>query len=210
MPKVVDSEERRQEIVSAAYRILAREGLVGLSMRKLAKESGATIGLLNHWFSSKHEILEAALDLAIENELQQRHLSSEVSFAALEASLQSFLPITESAKADLKVWQAFEELAEEDPQLQKKVVKKYDHLRELLMEKVALLLEIECKTSGTDFLVGDGDKEQREPTVEDVADLLIATIDGISWQFTTDPERWHAERQKRVLHLALRNALDAS
>lgn len=197
MPKIVDSEERRQEIVSAAYRILAQEGLSGLSMRKLAKESGATIGLLNHWFSSKQEILEAALDLAIENELKQRHLSTDVSFEGLETALQSFLPITESAKADLKVWNAFEELAEGDPELQAKVAKKYDHLRDLLIEKVSLL----CP-------VGEGRiGEESSDNIEDIADLVVATVDGICLHFSIDPKRWHAERQKRVLHLALRNAL---
>ena len=37
MPKIVDHELRRQELLAAAWRVIARTGVVGLTTREIAR-----------------------------------------------------------------------------------------------------------------------------------------------------------------------------
>lgn len=48
----VDPEVRREALIEAALRCLAREGHDGLSVRRIAAEAGVSVGLINHYFPS--------------------------------------------------------------------------------------------------------------------------------------------------------------
>ena len=71
MPRVADKQERRDQVIEAAFRVIARDGLSGTSMRAVAKEAGCTIGLINHWFSSRDDLIEATFDQAITMEMER-------------------------------------------------------------------------------------------------------------------------------------------
>ena len=59
MPKVVDHGQRRQELVEATWRIIARHGLSGATMRQIAAEAGFANGALKPYFPTKAELVEA-------------------------------------------------------------------------------------------------------------------------------------------------------
>ncbi|MFF7729733.1 TetR/AcrR family transcriptional regulator [Streptomyces sp. NPDC008001] len=61
MPKRVDHEERRRAIAEALWRIACARGLDGASLRDVAAEAGISLGQLQHYFSSKDELLVFAL-----------------------------------------------------------------------------------------------------------------------------------------------------
>lgn len=61
MPKVVDPEERREQIAGALLRVLSRDGLEGASLRHVAAEAGVTAGMVQHYFSTKDAMLEFAM-----------------------------------------------------------------------------------------------------------------------------------------------------
>lgn len=62
MPKLSEetSERRRNQILEAALRCFAREGLHATSMADLFEESGMSAGSVYSWFASKDDIIEAA------------------------------------------------------------------------------------------------------------------------------------------------------
>ena len=62
MPRVVDVEERRQELTDAAARLIARAGIGAATMREVAAEAGLTTGALTHYFADKRELLQCTLD----------------------------------------------------------------------------------------------------------------------------------------------------
>lgn len=64
MPKIVDPAERRQLITEALLRVIARDGLGGVSLRNVAAEAGATAGMVQHYFASKDEMMSFALRAA--------------------------------------------------------------------------------------------------------------------------------------------------
>ncbi|ACL41529.1 transcriptional regulator, TetR family [Pseudarthrobacter chlorophenolicus A6] len=60
MPKIVDHDERRLELVDATWRIIAREGMEGATMREIALEAGFANGALKPYFPTKDTLLEFA------------------------------------------------------------------------------------------------------------------------------------------------------
>jgi AcrR family transcriptional regulator len=64
MPKFVDHAARRKEIVMAAWRVIARGGLAGTTIRGIARESGYSNGVLDHYFADRDDILASALIMA--------------------------------------------------------------------------------------------------------------------------------------------------
>lgn len=61
MPKRVDHEERRRQIARALWRIAAERGLDGASLRDVATEAGISLGQLQHYFTSKDDMIVFAL-----------------------------------------------------------------------------------------------------------------------------------------------------
>lgn len=55
-------DQRRDEILAAAYRVAARERLTGLTVRGVAAEAGVSSGLVLFYFASKDALLVALLD----------------------------------------------------------------------------------------------------------------------------------------------------
>jgi AcrR family transcriptional regulator len=68
--------ERREALLSAAMRVLDRDGMRGLTYRSVAREAGVSHGLVRHHFGSRDALIhEAVLDLA-ERSLQSTRLES--------------------------------------------------------------------------------------------------------------------------------------
>ncbi|MCA0935011.1 TetR/AcrR family transcriptional regulator [Vibrio alginolyticus] len=50
--------DKREQILSAAERLIAESGLLGLSMQKLANEAGVAAGTIYRYFSDKEHLME--------------------------------------------------------------------------------------------------------------------------------------------------------
>jgi AcrR family transcriptional regulator len=61
MPKIVDSEARREEIAEAIWRVIAKHGMEAVTVREIAKEACCTTGMLVHYFKNKDELILHAL-----------------------------------------------------------------------------------------------------------------------------------------------------
>src|ERR1044072_8009953 len=55
-------EDRRKALIDATLTCLAREGTAGLSIRKISAEAGISIGLINHHYAGKDELIGAAYE----------------------------------------------------------------------------------------------------------------------------------------------------
>ena len=52
---------RRQELTLAAYEVMKRAGLAGLSLAAVAQQAGFSKGMVLHYFTSKEELMERAM-----------------------------------------------------------------------------------------------------------------------------------------------------
>jgi len=62
VPKRVDPLERRRSIAEAVFRVTADRGVEAVSVRDVAAEAGVSLGMVQHYFSTKDEMLLFALD----------------------------------------------------------------------------------------------------------------------------------------------------
>lgn len=61
MPKQVDHEARRGEIIEALFGVAARDGLAAATYRTIAKEAGIPAAQVQYYFATKAQLIEAAL-----------------------------------------------------------------------------------------------------------------------------------------------------
>lgn len=71
MPKQVDHRERREFIAHALWTIVDQQGLAGATMREVAREAGVSLGQLQHYFSSRAEMLTFAIEFAADQTSQR-------------------------------------------------------------------------------------------------------------------------------------------
>lgn len=65
MPKIVDHDAYRAELVAGSAALFGHHGFAGVSIRKVAKALGVSTGTLYHYFDSKEALFEATVQHVI-------------------------------------------------------------------------------------------------------------------------------------------------
>jgi len=187
VPATVDHDVRRREVAEAVWRVLADTGFAGLSLRAVAREMGATTGLLTHYFASKRELVGHALEVVHDRTAprMQEVETADRGVAGLRVRLRAVLVDGEEATVLSKVWVGFWDLALADAELGLAEAARYERWRDRLRPLVD-----EAIAAGE--LAADRDRET-------VVDLLTACTHGLVVQALFDPERFPATRQYAVL-----------
>jgi len=123
VPRRVDHEERRQEIVEALWRIAAKGGVPAASFREVASEAGVSVSLVQHYFGTKDALMLAALNrlagqvaargLAAMEALGERPSPREI----LETLFEVFMPADDDRRTAMLLFYAFQIAALTDPAL---------------------------------------------------------------------------------------------
>lgn len=117
VPKIVDFDARRAEIVRATWRLIAREGIAGTTMRRLADELGLANGALTVYFPNKRAILAAAFAHVFAT-TNQRYDAARGSglrgVDALHAFLTELFPMDEERMLEARIVIPFLEYAAHD------------------------------------------------------------------------------------------------
>ena len=82
-PKRRPDDGRRAQLIAAATRVVAREGVAAATTRRIAQEAGVPHGLVHYWFSGKDELLEEVVQGML------RQLEAVTSLPAAEPSGRS-------------------------------------------------------------------------------------------------------------------------
>jgi TetR/AcrR family transcriptional regulator, cholesterol catabolism regulator len=64
------STDRRRRLLDAVLRVLASQGIAGVSMRAVAREAGVALGLVHYYFDDKTSLIAAALREIEEQDLR--------------------------------------------------------------------------------------------------------------------------------------------
>ncbi|GAA2792768.1 TetR/AcrR family transcriptional regulator [Saccharopolyspora taberi] len=62
MPRQVDHQARRKLIAEALWRVARQRGMDAVSMRHVATEAGVSVGMVQHYFRTKDQMLSFALE----------------------------------------------------------------------------------------------------------------------------------------------------
>lgn len=109
MPKIVDHDVQREHFAEAARRLIARQGLEGVTMRAVAAEAGLSYGSLFHYFASKDELLMHAVHQSMAKQSQRvnEYSSQYAGLKALEHLLCDDAIVDESSRDAWMVWLTF-------------------------------------------------------------------------------------------------------
>lgn len=183
MPRVVDHEARRELIAEAAWRVIEREGVEGANLRRIAREAGFTTGVLTHYFADKHELMSFAFGLMVERSTAR--MVEAIEGEGVAGALAQILPLDDERRRETTVWLTLMGASLTDPDLASELRRRYRQAREAMMP-----------VFGPKLGRAKGDPE-------DVADELLAVVDGITVDALTDPQRYPPARQLALLERAL-------
>jgi TetR/AcrR family transcriptional regulator, transcriptional repressor of bet genes len=105
MPKIVDHEQRRDEIALIACRVVAQHGFEQATIVRIARAAGCTTGMIAHYFETKQDIIIAALRLILRR-IEER-LAHAAGAADLLTLLSEALPLDQTRYTECAVWMAF-------------------------------------------------------------------------------------------------------
>jgi len=191
MPKKVDHEARREELVLAAWRVIAARGIDEVTIREIARESGYSSGVLAHYFENKDDLLAHALRLS-HTRIRKRYddeVQAPAAADALKAILLDNLPLDEQRDLETRIEMSFWARALRNEALHEIQQQESETLRKLLRELVE-------KAQVDGAIAAEHDREE-------ILELLGAVIDGISLHALLYPGRLPAKKQAAVMEFAL-------
>ena len=186
MPKIVDHEERRAEVLDATWRVIATRGLDAATVRQIAKEAGVSSGVLAHYFADKDDILVQAHRLAYDRVFRrvEEKIGRSTGIEALRATLYETLPMDENRRIEAVIDINYIGRALNDPRL--KLVR-----QESAQVARGWWLGVLTSTAAGGHLAVD-------TNLELLVDQILVFIDGISLQSVLFPDLMTPELQKRL------------
>ena len=112
MPKRVDPLAQRRSVAQAVFRLAGARGADAISMRDVAAEAGVSLGMVQHYFRSKDEVLLFALGHMrdrVAGRLQARlgDLADPGPREIIRAVLTELLPASQDSRAEAVISVAF-------------------------------------------------------------------------------------------------------
>lgn len=108
MPRVVDHEERRWEIVFALWLVIAQQGIEGVSLRHVAAEAGVSMGRIQHYFGTKEALVLAGCTALVDRAYGGYQETADA--AARERLLHVItqqIPRDDAGRIGVSVWYAY-------------------------------------------------------------------------------------------------------
>ena len=183
---------RREQIVRATVRCLARDGYARLTLKKVAREAGVSQGILHYYFADKRAMLVATLT-AVSRDVDRRVAAAQSRAprepaARLRALVRTCLDVAVDRP---EFWVVFLEFWGEmvhDRRLRAVNAEVYTRTRRLLAR-----------------LIADGVRAGRFRAVdpERAAAVVLGLVDGVSLQLTFDPRAFTVPEAARFCDDAL-------
>ncbi len=163
MPRHVDHDERREEIVLGVIAVMAEQGFAAVSLRSVAQAAGVSMGRVQHYFSSKVELIQNACKLFIQRATAQHVESGNLPRQErLEALLTMGIPGSADERIGTAVWYEFVTAGTKDDTIADLVAAAWRDRH----DNIVALLDI--------------DDDRRSLTAAEMAKLLAATSDGLA------------------------------
>ena len=172
---------RRDELMEAAIMVIAKEGLHGATLSQIAVQAGMSTALVNHYFDSKEELLEATmrrLSGRYRSEIMALMPANPTPAQRLRAIIEGSFQPDNLTLASRKAWVQFLVNAMSGGRI--------FHLFRLTGERVVSNIRYAVK--------------QLVPPdqVDDTVDGIAAMIDGFFWENATDCTPEDLKRARRI------------
>jgi AcrR family transcriptional regulator len=187
MPKIVDWEARRDEILSATWRVIARDGIARATIRAIAREANCSRGILAHYFDDKADILGSALVMSHRRVVARMDARAAglAGLAALRVVMLEALPLDGERDLEAQIEISFWGRALGNPALRRLQHSEFDRLTARLRAHLAEASKLGELRPGVDLDLA--------------AHQLVVLIDGLSAERVLYPDRVSARRQEEML-----------
>jgi AcrR family transcriptional regulator len=192
VPKLVDHEQRRRELVDATWRVVHRDGVDAATVREVAAAAGCSPGALRYYFPAQDELLAFAME-AVANRVRERIATlapGDDPARTVERLLEQVLPLDDERRTEMEVWLAFSARAQADPALRKQREETHRALRAFVRRCLDALAQAGLL--------------RHDLSLELETSRLHALVDGLALHGVTSPETMRPRRMRRLLraHLA--------
>ena len=195
-PKRGDSPSTRERILAAAVRQIAREGIDGVRIARIAMAAGVSTSLVHYHFESRDALLAEALDYSYAHAGDARISSGELPASSHAQRLQSMidqcLPTSEALADDWVLWVELWLRAVRNPELRTVAEELYARLHAWFADEIA------AGVSTGEFGACDPDQ---------VADLAVALLDGYGIRTLLGDSAVSIERARREVAASLAGRL---
>lgn len=191
MPKIVDHDLRRQELLSATWRVIARIGVIGATTREIAREAGVSTGVLAHYFTDKEDLLTGALRLSHQQYFTRiaERTQGLLGLDALRVIMAEALPLDEERLLEAQIELNFIALALGNSALRDLLHEEFERFWETLHYRVR-----EAQKLGQ--IDGAAD-----PT--DITHELVILVEGLSQEAVLTAATASPQRQQQTLNAVL-------
>src|SRR5260370_5766079 len=187
MPKIVDWDARRDEILSATWRVIARDGIAKATIRAIAREANCSRGILAHYFDDKADILGSALVMSHRRVAARMDAGTagRRGLDALRVVMLEALPLDERRDLEAQIEISFWGRAPGNPAWRELQHSEFDHLCRRLRAHLGEAAKLGQLSDGVD--------------IDLATHQLVVLIDGLSAQRVLYPHRLTPDRQLRML-----------
>jgi len=130
-----DTILRKDALIAATLKCLSEEGYEGLSIRKISAEAGVSVGLINHHYSDKQDLVAQAYEHMTLSHLEIIRAAVEAAGDDARAQIQAFNQSMVTVVVDpgvLRSWVVFWSMTREGNTLQEIHHRTYADYRTLL------------------------------------------------------------------------------
>lgn len=117
MPRTADHDQRREQIVRALWKVIARQGIDQVSLRNVAAEAGVSVGRIQHYFGTKESLVRAGCQAMIAG-AHARYTDQTADappLTRLRFVLTHAIPQTDTARYGTTLWYAYLAKSVDDP-----------------------------------------------------------------------------------------------
>ncbi|WP_405477629.1 TetR/AcrR family transcriptional regulator [Streptomyces canus] len=124
MPRVADHDARHGQITDAVQRLIVRHGLTAVTVARTAAEAGMSVGLVQHYFMAKDEMLLATFTRVngrftarVDKLVNRGEAEGRTIAEMLRQALAELIPLDDARRAEFLVRLAFADQAAHNPRL---------------------------------------------------------------------------------------------
>jgi AcrR family transcriptional regulator len=174
---------KRSEIIAAAIRVLARDGIVEATTRKIASEAGVNQAMLGYYFGSKDDLLLAVLQ-------EMMRLTGEIARSALPADSDPRVALRNGIAAFWEHVEAAPELQVMQYELTLYALRRPDSAW-LAKQQYAGYSAVVAELVRDTYAAAGG--ECAVPA-DELARFIVGGLDGLILQFVSDRDTARARR----------------
>ena len=185
MPRYIDHDQRRLDVVAVATDLVVERGRAALTIRNVAQAAGWSTKAVSHYFADMAELLHATYQAAAARAHDRIIAVTDADPTDLQGFVETLLPLDSTRRRDWSIWFAFwsealtsERLGADQRERARTTTERIARILKLL--RAAGRVDPACDLAGAARRIG-------------------ALVPGIAGQAMFDPDRWTPARQRAAV-----------